>query len=250
MRMQSAAGHDFSGQRALVTGASRGIGLACTDALAAAGGEVIAVARSTGALDRLRGVHPDRIEVWQEDVTRTEFYGRIEQLERLDILVNNAGTNVTGPFADVDDETLTALVNLNVRAAFRVAQSAVRVMLRNRTAGSIIHMSSQMGHVGSPHRAVYCMTKHAIEGLTKAMAVELAPQGIRVNAVAPTFVETSMTRPMLEDASFRQFVIDMIPMGKVAQVEDVAAAVLFLASKGAAMVTGTSLRVDGGWTAR
>ena len=249
MRMQFLA-HDFSGQRALVTGASRGIGLACTDALAAAGGHVIAVARSTGALDRLRGVHRDRIEVWQEDVTHAQFYDRIEQLERLDILVNNAGTNVTGPFAEVDEQTLLTLMDLNVRAAFRVAQSAVRVMLRHQTAGSIINMSSQMGHVGSPHRTVYCMTKHAIEGLTRAMAVELAPHGIRVNAVAPTFVETSMTRPMLEDANFRQFVMAMIPMGKVAQVEDVAAAVLFLASQGAAMITGTSLRVDGGWTAR
>ncbi|MEO5897522.1 MAG: SDR family oxidoreductase [Vicinamibacterales bacterium] len=234
----------------LVTGATRGIGRACVEAFAAAGGDVIAVARSATELDALSAACPHPIELWQEDVTTAQCYARIEQLKRLDILVNNAGTNITGPFAQVDEATLATLLDLNVRAAFRVSQSAARVMLRERTAGSIVHLSSQMGHVGAAQRTVYCMTKHAIEGLTKAMAVELAPHGIRVNSIAPTFVETSLTRPMLENAAFRQQVLDMIPLGRVAQVDDISSGVLFLASKAAAMITGTSLRVDGGWTAR
>ena len=145
---------------------------------------------------------------------------------------------------------LDFVIDLNIRAAFRVAQAAARAMVAANAAGSIINMSSQMGHVGSPKRTVYCMTKHAIEGLTKAMAVELATNNIRVNAVAPTFVETPLTKPMLDDPEFRDFVLGMIPMGRLAQVEDVVAAVLYLASPDAGMVTGHSLLVDGGWTAR
>ena len=136
---------------------------------------------------------------------------------------------------------------MNVRATFRIAREAVKVMQRG---GSIVNMTSQMGHVGSPGRTVYCMTKHAIEGLTKAMAVELAPEGIRVNSVAPTFIETPMTRPMLDDPKFAEFVKNMIPLGKIGQPEDVAAAVLYLCGDGASMVTGHSLLVDGGWTAQ
>ena len=167
----------------------------------------------------------------------------------MSILVNNAGGNRPQPFVDVDRESLDFIIDLNVRAAFRVAQAAARAMLQSKTAGSIINMSSQMGHVGSPKRTVYCMTKHAIEGLTKAMAVELAPDNIRVNTVAPTFVETPLTKPMLEQPEFREFVFGMIPMGKLATMDDVVSAVLFLASPAAGMVTGHSLRVDGGWTA-
>jgi NAD(P)-dependent dehydrogenase (short-subunit alcohol dehydrogenase family) len=142
------------------------------------------------------------------------------------------------------------MLGLNVRSAFLTAQAAVRSMLRHGRGGSIVNMTSQMGHVGSPGRTVYCMTKHALEGLTKAMAVELAPSGIRVNSVAPTFVETPLTLPMLDNPEFRRFVLDSIPLGKMASTNDVAAAVLYLASSAAGMVTGTSLLVDGGWTAR
>jgi NAD(P)-dependent dehydrogenase (short-subunit alcohol dehydrogenase family) len=193
---------------------------------------------------------PGGVERWTTDVTREDFYTRVEALPRLDVLVNNAGTNAPQPFVEVDPDTLGRLIELNVRAAFRTAQSAARVMRRTGGGGAIVHMSSQMGHVGSPNRTVYCMTKHAIEGLAKAMAVELAPHGIRVNTVAPTFVETPMTAPMFADAEFRRFVLDQIPLGRLATVEEVAAAVLYLVSPGAAMVTGHSLRVDGGWTAR
>ena len=184
------------------------------------------------------------------DVTDDAFVERVGELEGLSILVNNAGGNRPAPFVDIDAESLDFVLDLNVRAAFRVAQAASRAMLASGTSGSIIHMSSQMGHVGSPGRTVYCMTKHAIEGLSKAMAVELAPHGIRVNTVAPTFVETPLTRPMLENKEFRDFVFGMIPMGKLATEDDVVAAVLYLASPSAGMVTGHSLVVDGGWTAQ
>ncbi len=240
---------EFEGQIALVTGAGRGIGRACAEGLADAGARVVAVARSQDDLDRLQAHASGRVETWSADVTDDAFIARIESIAGLSILVNNAGGNRPQPFVEVDDESLDFVIDLNVRAAFRVAQAAARAMLAQKIGGSIVHMSSQMGHVGSPKRSVYCMTKHAIEGLTKAMAVELAPNGIRVNSVAPTFVETPMTKPMLDDPAFREFVFGMIPMRKLATVDDVVAAVLYLASPAAGMVTGHSLRVDGGWTA-
>ena len=240
---------EFEGQIALVTGAGRGIGRACAEGLADAGARVVAVARSQDDLDRLQAHASGRVETWSADVTDDAFIARIESIAGLSILVNNAGGNRPQPFVEVDDESLDFVIDLNVRAAFRVAQAVARAMLAQKIGGSIVHMSSQMGHVGSPQRSVYCMTKHAIEGLTKAMAVELAPNGIRVNSVAPTFVETPMTKPMLDDPAFREFVFGMIPMRKLATVDDVVAAVLYLASPAAGMVTGHSLRVDGGWTA-
>ena len=235
-------------QIALVTGAGRGLGRACAEGLADAGARVIAVARSESDLADV-ATHPSgRIDTICADVTGEELLERIARIDGLSILVNNAGGNRPQPFIDVDSESLDFIIDLNVRAAFRVAQAAARNMVKKGNGGSIINMSSQMGHVGSPKRTVYCMTKHAIEGLTKAMAVELAPQNIRVNAVAPTFVETPLTKPMLEDPKFRDFVYSMIPAKKLASVDDVVGAVLYLAS--ADMVTGHSLLVDGGWTAQ
>jgi len=238
----------LKGKTTLITGAGRGIGRACAEAFADAGATVIGVARTKADLETLSKEHPNVVDTWVDDVTQESFYQRLEALPKLDVLVNNAGTNRPQPFIDVDPEALTAVIDLNVRAMFRTAQSAARVMLRNGS-GSIINMSSQMGHIGSPNRSVYCMTKHAVEGLTKAMAVELAPDGVRVNALAPTFIETAMTRPMLNDAEFNEFVKRMIPLGKVGQPDDVAVAALYLASDASAMVTGHSLKIDGGWTA-
>ena len=240
----------LTGKTALVTGAGRGIGRACASALTRAGARVIAVARTRADLDSLQETHPDLVEPWQEDVTSEVFYARIEALQGLDILVNNAGTNKPQKFSTVDPGTFQSMLKLNVEAAFRTAQSAVRVMLREQTGGSVINMSSQMGHVGSPERTVYCLTKHAIEGLTKAMAVELAQHGIRVNSIAPTFVETSLTRAMIKKPGFNEFINSRIPMGQIARVEDVAEAVLFLVSSRAKMITGDSLKIDGGWTAQ
>ena len=239
----------LDGQVALVTGAGRGIGRACAEGLADAGARVIGVARSGDDLANLREHASGRIDTWAADVTDDKLIARIEAIEGLSILINNAGGNRPQSFVDVDSESLDFVIALNVRATFRVAQAAARAMLAQRIEGSIVNMSSQMGHVGSPKRTVYCMTKHAVEGLTKAMAVELAPHGIRVNTVAPTFVETPLTKPMLDDPEFRDFVMGMIPLKKLASLDDVAAAVLYLVSPGAGMVTGHSLRVDGGWTA-
>ncbi len=239
----------LDGQLALVTGAGRGLGRACAEGLAEAGAHVIAAARSADEIAEVAAHPSGRIEGWTGDVTEDAFMERVAAIDGLTILVNNAGGNRPQAFVDVDAESLDFILDLNVRAAFRVAQAAAKAMLASGKAGSIINMSSQMGHVGSPKRTVYCMTKHAVEGLTKAMAVELAPHGIRANTVAPTFVETPLTKPMLEDPEFRDFVFGMIPMGKLATVDDVVAAVLYLASPAAGMVTGHSLKVDGGWTA-
>lgn len=238
---------NLAGKTALVTGASRGLGRAIALALHSVGAHVIAAARASDDLSSLKDALGERGTIWPCDATGEDILARIQAAPQLDILINNAGTNKPQPFAEVDDDVLDQMLDLNVRAAFRIARECVRKM----PAGSvIIHMSSQMGHVGSPRRTVYCMTKHAIEGLTKAMAVELAPQGIRVNAIAPTFIETPMTQPMLADPDFMAFVKQMIPMGKVGQTSHVASAVVYLCSPGAGMITGHSLLVDGGWTAQ
>lgn len=194
----------LEGRTALVTGAGRGLGRACALALSEAGAGVIAVARTGSELDRLAEEAGGPVEAWVEDVTGDALLERIEALERIDVLVNNAGTNRPEPFLEVTDDTLDMMLNLNVRAAFRVARAAARVMMKGGNGGSIVHMSSQMGHVGSPRRTVYCMTKHGIEGLTRAMAVELAPHGIRVNAVAPTFVDTPLARSLSPGSGVRR----------------------------------------------
>lgn len=239
---------NLEGQNAVVTGASRGLGAAIAVALAECGARVTAVARGGEELDRLASSGVP-IEPWVADVRDPDFGDRLAARD-IDILVNNAGMNVPLPMTEVSAEVLDQMIGLNVRSAYLAAQAATRAMLRRGSGGCIVNITSQMGHVGSPNRTVYCMTKHALEGLTKAMAVELAPQRIRVNSVAPTFVETPMTRPMLANPEFRSFVERMIPLGRTASPADVAAAVLYLCSPLAQMVTGTSLLVDGGWTAQ
>ena len=243
----------LDGKTALVTGAGRGIGRATAMALAAAGGELILVSRTPSQLEEVAGeiakgggkARPLPLDVTDSAAVRDAFAG----LCRLDILVNNAGLNRPQPFLEVDEATLDQLLTLNVRAAFLAAQAAARLMVANG-GGVIINMSSQMGHVGSDlNRAVYVMTKHAVEGLTKAMAVELAPKGVRVVSIAPTFVTTPLTKPFFDDPVFRKWVLDRIPMGRLGTVEEVANAVVFLASPAASLVTGSSLLVDGGWTA-
>ena len=189
------------------------------------------------------------------DVTKREqVNSALARLERLDILLNNAGMNIPEPFVDVSEAHLDDMIALNVRAAFLVAQAAVRKMLqdpdRRERGGSIINVTSQMGRVGAERRTVYCMTKHAVEGLTKAMAVELAPSNIRVNAIAPTFLETPMTASFFADPEFRNWVTTRIPLGRIGRMDEVTGAIVFLASPAASLITGTSLAIDGGWTAR
>ena len=243
----------LDGKTALVTGAGRGIGRAIAIALAAAGAEPILVSRTPSQLEEVAreiASCEGKTSVLPVDVTdtaamRIAFAG----IPRLDILVNNAGLNRPQPFLEVDEATLDQLLTLNVRAAFLVAQAAARLMAANG-GGVIINVSSQMGHVGSElNRTVYVMTKHAVEGLTKAMAVELPPKGVRVVSIAPTFITTPLTKPFFEDPVFRKWVLDRIPLGRLGTVEEVAQAVVFLASPAASLVTGSALLVDGGWTA-
>jgi NAD(P)-dependent dehydrogenase (short-subunit alcohol dehydrogenase family) len=248
----------LDGKTALVTGAGRGIGRAIALALAAAGAELLLVSRTRSQLDEVaRAIASGggKAQVLPFDVTDTAaMHAAFAGLSSLDILVNNAGINRPQRFLEVDEATLDLLLGLNVRAAFLVAQAAARLMVApNGTKGGsgvIINMSSQMGHVGSERdRTVYVMTKHALEGLTKAMAVELAPKGVRVVSIAPTFVQTPLTKPFFDDPEIRKWILDRIPLGRGGTVEEVAQAVVFLASPAAALVTGSSLLVDGGWTA-
>lgn len=248
----------LDGQIALVTGAGGGLGAGIAIGLAEAGAEVMLVGRTRASLDETAQAilaMGGRAQVMVCDVTDSaSIRALIAGCAQLDILINNAGTNFPEPFVEVSDAHLDDMLNLNVRAAFVVAQAAVRKMGedpdRARKGGCVINISSQMGHVGSPNRTVYCMTKHALEGLTKAMAVELAPQRIRVNSIGPTFTETPLVRKIMNTPEKRDFMLARIPMGTLSRVEDIMAAAVYLASPAAAMITGTHLIVDGGWTAQ
>ena len=248
----------LDGRVAMVTGAGKGIGADIARTLAAAGAEVWLVARTESDL---RQVQSDIAAAGGKSVVcpldvkdASAMRSLVSQMPVLDLMINNAGTNIPEPMLEVTDDHLDELINLNVRSCFIASQAAVRKMLehpdRVKRGGAVINITSQMGHVGSPNRTVYCMTKHAIEGLTKAMAIEFAPHQIRVNAVAPTFVETPLVSKIVDTEEKRQFLYSQIPLGRIAQPGDISAAVLYLASSAAAMVTGTCLKVDGGWTAQ
>jgi NAD(P)-dependent dehydrogenase (short-subunit alcohol dehydrogenase family) len=242
------------GKRALVAGASRGIGRACALALARAGAEVVALSRDAAELDALvaevrrAGGTAERLACDALDGERLR--AALDGTAPCDVLVNAVGGNDPTPLASVTLEQFDRLMALNVRTAFLLLQHTAGRLREAGRPGSLITISSQMGHVGAPLRTVYCATKHAVEGLTKAAAVELAPHAIRVNTIAPTFIETEMTRSMLADPAFAADVLSRIPLGRLAQPQDVAEAAVFLASDAARMITGTSLLVDGGWTAR
>lgn len=243
----------LDGRRALVTGAGRGLGVACATALARTGAHVVLVSRTASEIGALAGAlrsqglsaEPLPLDVTDVDAVRATF----EAGEPFDVLINNAGANEPGPFIDVETASYDRVMGLNVRSAFFVGQAFARAALAAGRPGSIVNMTSQMGHVGAANRTIYCASKHALEGLTKAMAVELAPHGIRVNAIAPTFIETPMTRPFFENEAFRRDVLGKIKLGRIGRVEDIMGAVIYLASDASALVTGTSLLVDGGWTA-
>jgi NAD(P)-dependent dehydrogenase (short-subunit alcohol dehydrogenase family) len=240
----------LDGQRALVTGASKGLGRACAIALAEAGAEVLLAARSLPELEATVAVLSSRglratalaLDVTDRAAVRREVAAR----GPFDILVNNAGTNIREPFLDVSDASLDTLMALNVTAAFVVAQAVVRGMVDAGRGGSIVNMSSVNGHVAGMNRTVYTATKHAIEGLTKAMAVELGPKNIRVNNICPTFFETPLTAPLLADERVMAATLKSLPIGRIGQVEDIMGAVVFLSSPAAAMITGASLLIDGG----
>lgn len=243
----------LDGKAALVSGAGRGIGLAVARALARSGAEVTLAARTADEIGseaaRLRGegLNAKALRLDVSDIVAAAK--AIESAGPFDILVNNAGTNRPAAFLDVAPEDYDAVTDLNVRSAFFVAQAVAKGLVAAGLPGSIVNMSSQMGHVGGQRRTVYCATKHAMEGFTKAMALDLAPYGIRVNTVCPTFVETPMTRPFFADEGFMSETLSKIPLGRIGQVEDVVGAVIYLAGDASRMVTGSALKVDGGWTA-
>lgn len=243
----------LDGKVAVVTGGGRGLGRACALALAQAGAEVVPVSRTESELGEL--AETIRAEGGKAaplvcDVTdAAQIRARIGGLDRIDVLVNNAGMNIPEPFLDVTEDHFDRIMGLNVKAAFLVSQAAAGRMKESGQGGAIINMSSQMGHVGAPNRTVYCTSKHALEGMTKAMAVELAPNKIRVNSIGPTFILTPMTRPFFENQAFKDDTLSRIPMGELGELEDIMGAVVFLASPAAALITGTALVIDGGWTA-
>lgn len=243
----------LDGRRALVTGAGRGLGLACAAALCEAGAEVWLAARSTkevqAAAEALRA-RGDRAHALVLDVTDTVAVAQVVAAHGpFQVLVNNAGTNRPKPFDEVTEDDVDTMLALNTKAAFFVARAVASGLKAAGLPGSIVQMSSQMGHVGGVNRSIYCASKHALEGLSKALALELGPHGIRVNTLCPTFIDTPMTHDWLATPAFRAQVLDKIALGRVGRVEDVMGAVLFLASDAAALVTGSALMVDGGWTA-
>jgi NAD(P)-dependent dehydrogenase (short-subunit alcohol dehydrogenase family) len=251
--LPTSPGFRLDGKRALVTGAGRGIGLAAAAALAEAGAAVTLVSRTASEIDavaaaiRAAGGEATTAVVDVADIAA--FAGLVAQHPALDIFVNNAGTNRPALFPDVTAEDFDAVIGLNLRGCFFAAQAVVRRMIAEGVRGSIINISSQMGHVGGPNRGVYCASKWAMEGWTKAMAIDLAAHGIRANTIGPTFIETPLAKPFFENAAFKAWVLSKIKLGRIGDVRDLMGPVVFLASEASALMTGSAMLVDGGWTA-
>lgn len=240
----------LDGKRALVTGAGRGIGLAAAAALADAGAQVTLVARSTGEIEAAaaaigKGAVATVLDV--SDLAAVERF--FAEQAPFHVLVNNAGTNRPKSMWAVSEADYDAVLDLNLKSAFFVAQGCAKALIASGEKGSLIHMGSQMGHVGGPNRSLYCASKWALEGMNKAMALDLAPHGIRSNTLCPTFIETPLTKPMFEDKAFLDSVLAKIKLGRLGQVQDLMGAIVFLASDASALMTGTSMVIDGGWTA-
>jgi len=242
----------LDGLTALVTGASRGIGEGCARLLASSGAHVVLIARQENDLKRVADEirsEGGSAEYWVLDLRSVErFKERLHDLPAVDILVNNVGVNKPQHFLNVDRKTFDEVFEVNVTLSFFCAQAAAARMIETGRPGSIVMISSQSGHVALPERTVYCTTKFAMEGMTKSIALDLAKYRIRVNSVAPTFVATPLTTPFLANPQFREYVEASIPLGRMATIEEVAAAVVYLASPASGIVTGTSIVVDGGWT--
>ena len=250
MTLPQTPSFSLDGKRALVPGGSRGIGLGCAMALAEAGADVTIAARSADAVEATAAAMRQaghKVTGVGLDVTDLDaVQSVIDDIGQLDILCNSAGLARHGPAAETLPEDFDAVTAINMRAAYFLAQKAAAAMPNG---GSIIQISSQMAHVGGIERAVYCGTKHAVEGYTKAMAIEWGGRSIRVNTICPTFVKTAFTAPTFADPEKRAWIESKIKLPRIAEVEDIMGAVLFLASDASAMVTGTSILIDGGWTA-
>ena len=251
MKLPRTPSSRLDGRRALVTGASSGIGLGAACALAEAGAHVVCAARRPDVLDE--AVEAMRAEGWRAEAAPLDV-ADIEAVreacaEPFDIVVNSAGLARHGPALETDPADYDAVMNVNLRGAYFLSQAAAKSAVEASRALSIVHISSQMAHVGGIERAVYCATKWGLEGMVKAMAIEWGGAGIRINTVCPTFVRTPFTEATFENPERRAWVEEKIKLGRVAAVEDVMGAVLYLAGDASAMVTGSSLLVDGGWTA-
>ena len=250
--------YNLKNKVALVTGAGKGLGKACAIALAEAGANLIIISRTNKDLNQVSKVIKKfkvKCKSYVCDITNyNEIKKIINKQTRIDVLVNNAGTNIPEYFTKVKRENMEYMVKINNIAAFNLAQLCAVKMIktknRKKIGGSIVNMSSQMGHVSGPKRTVYSMNKFGVEGLTKGMALELAKYNIRVNAISPTFVVTPMTKKFLKSKKFKNETLNNIPLRRFAEMSEIASAVVFLASDAASMVTGTSLLVDGGWTAK
>ncbi len=250
--------YNLKNKTALVTGAGKGLGRACAIALSEGGSNLIIISRTKKDLSEVSKIikkNKSKCKAYVCDLTNySEIKKIINEQSRIDILVNNAGNNIPEHFTKVKTKNMENLVKINTIAAFNVAQLCALKMIelknRRKIGASIINISSQMGHVGGPIRSVYNMNKFGLEGLTKGMAIDLAKYNIRVNSIAPTFVVTPMTRKFLKNKKFRKETLNNIPLGRFAEMSEVSSAVAFLASDAASMITGTSLLVDGGWTAK
>jgi NAD(P)-dependent dehydrogenase (short-subunit alcohol dehydrogenase family) len=253
MQLPTTPSFRLDGKRALVTGAGRGIGLAAAAALADAGAHVTLVARSAEEIEASAGAIRAKggaAEAVALDVTDLDGFARlVANGEPHEIFFNNAGTNRPQPFAEVSVQNFDLIMGLNVRAAYFAAQAVARRLIAAQRPGSIINVSSQLGHVGAAGRSVYCASKFAVEGFSKAMALELAPHKIRVNTIGPTFIETPMTEPFLANPATKEWVMSKIKLGRIGTVEDLMGVILLLASDASALMTGSSILVDGGWTA-
>jgi NAD(P)-dependent dehydrogenase (short-subunit alcohol dehydrogenase family) len=240
----------LDGRRAIVTGAGRGIGLAAATALGEAGAEVMLISRTASEIEDAAaqiGNCATAAVLDVSDITAVKAF--FAARPAFHILVNNAGTNRPKPMWDVSEEDYDAVYDLNVKSAFFAAQACAQKMMAEGVKGSLIHIGSQMGHVGGPNRSLYCGSKWALEGMNKAFALDLAGNGIRSNTIAPTFIETPLTKPYFDDPAFKAHVLSKIKLGRLGKVEDLMGAILFLASDASALMTGTSMVIDGGWTA-
>lgn len=242
----------LDGKRALVAGASSGIGLGCAVALAEAGAHVTFAARRAEVLQGVVSEVRDagfEAEAHALDVTDTQAVRDLFAEQHFDIVLNSAGLARHSAALDTCEDDFDAVMNINLRAAYFLAQQAAKAMIAKGSGGSIIQISSQMAHVGGIERAVYCSSKHAVEGMNKAMAIEFGPHGIRVNSICPTFILTPLTKPTFDDPEKRAWIDSKIKLPRVGEVEDIMGAAVFLASEASGMITGTSILVDGGWTA-
>jgi NAD(P)-dependent dehydrogenase (short-subunit alcohol dehydrogenase family) len=250
--------YNLKNKIALVTGAGKGLGKACAIALAEAGSNLIIISRTKKDLDQVTKIIKKfkvKCKSYVCDITNyNEIKKIINEQSRIDILINNAGTNIPEYFTKIKRENMEYMTKINTVATFNLAQLCALKMIktknRKKVGGSIVNMSSQMGHVSGTKRSVYSMNKFGLEGLTKGMALELAKYNIRVNTVCPTFVVTPMTEKFLKNKKFKKDMLNNIPLGRFAELSEISSAVVFLASDAASMITGTSLLVDGGWTAR